>query len=188
MKKILSLVIAIFLCFSVPLTTFASNEGNESVENGNVSEELNQDFILVESNINPDELKDTKDLKSLTENNNSRIETQAKGSVGGYGKINCKNLKAGKMSCNWSITLTKKGEAIQSIAAIFDVKNLDGDIVGKKDFYVKPLGGNYKTYRDQMDFNPGAGSFKVEKYGAVEGRYAVYTIVAVTGSVVKVTN
>lgn len=166
------------LLVSVPMSAFA--DGSTEIPS-----EFESQFILVEdgsvSQIDEAALADH--VKSGENLNNSTV---ASAPVGGYGTIKCSALGSGKMSCNWSVTLTKSGEAIQSLFVIFDVKNKDGRIVGTKEESKTPLGGNKKTYSDQIDFNPGPGLFSVEKYGAVAGRTAVYNIVSVTPDYVNV--
>ncbi|MDP4099019.1 hypothetical protein OIN60_20035 [Paenibacillus sp. P96] len=183
MKKVLSLVMIMVLCLTVPLSAFAS-EG----EGENVPTELHSEFLLVEKDADID-FNDKESLKALFNSEKTAengIQAQAAPPVGGMGDIFCKAIGGGKMSCDWSITLTKKGEAIQSMYLIFEVSNSSGNIVGTKEVYKTPLGGNKATYKDQIDFNPGKGMFNVEKYGAVEGRTAVYEVVAVTGDWVNV--
>jgi hypothetical protein len=124
--------------------------------------------------------KDTPGTFNLIEKSKqgSSIQTQAASDVAGYGTIQCYpfGVGIGMMECDWSLTLTKSGEAIQSLDAIFTVKNSSGVTVGQKEVYKQPLGGNGATYRDTIFFTPGAGTFSVSVSGAVEGRYAVYGI------------
>ncbi|MEC0233027.1 hypothetical protein P4H71_01475 [Paenibacillus kribbensis] len=182
MKKLLSIIFITVLCLSLPFTALA-----DEVETDNVPKEFTSQFMLVEDSANNSGLQDAESLEKEDEHTQqNNVAPQAASPVGGFGTINCKAIGSGQMNCNWSITLTKRDEAIQSIAAIFDVKNSSGAIVGQKDYFRTLSGTNYKTHRDQIMFTPGVGTFTVEKYGAVEGRYAVYHIVAVTGDDINV--
>ncbi|MGG1880660.1 hypothetical protein ABDI30_24295 [Paenibacillus cisolokensis] len=181
MKKIILSFIALVLFVTLPISAYAdvSFETEQTV--------FESQFALIESDSTlPSEISEESLRDYVISNKTAQASTASTlASVGGFGTIKCYALGSGKMSCDWSVTLTKSGEAIQNLFVIFEVSTSD-KIVGTKEVYKEPLGGNGKTYRDQIDFNPGKGSFKVEKYGAVAGRYAVYNIVSITPDYINV--
>jgi len=156
LKKLLITLLALVLLVVLPISTFAQDSPGT--------------FNLIE--------------KSKQSSSSQSIQTQVASDVGGYGTIQCIpfGVGTGMMECNWSLTLTKKGEAIQSLDAIFTVKNSSGMAVGQKEVYKQPLGGNSATYRDTITFTPGAGTFNVSVSGAVEGRYAIYGIAPIVSA------
>ncbi|GIO66073.1 hypothetical protein NYE48_10905 [Paenibacillus sp. FSL M7-1455] len=174
MKKLLFSLFTVFMLLSLPVASFADSANPEESQQTSFSSR----FFLVEEGIE----NNAADLKNLT---TDEINTHAAG-VGGFGTINCEAIGSGKMLCNWTVTLTRSGEAIQQGVLIFDVKNDSGKIVGQKDHYINPKGGNKPTEKGQIEFTPGKGTFSVEKYGSIEGRYAVYDIIAVTPSTIRV--
>ncbi|PQP81834.1 hypothetical protein C0Q44_19345 [Paenibacillus sp. PCH8] len=164
MRKSLLVVFTLILVLVFPASSFAA-ESNEALP-----DQFTSEFLLVEKE----------------QNNPDVVSTQATPKPAGYGTILCKAIGSGKMECNWTIKITKSGEAIQKAALVFVIDNFDGKEVGRRNTTVEPLGTNYNTLRGQETFNPGKGKFKVYKYGAVEGRKAIYEIVAVTADVIEV--
>ena len=165
LRKSLISVLALIMLLVFPLSAFA----DESLDS-TAPDEFTSEFLLVEK----------------VQSSPDSVTTQATPKPGGYGTIKCKAIGSGKMDCDWTIKLTKAGEAIQKAALVFIVDNFDGKEVGRKEKVVEPLGTNYNVLRGQETFNPGKGKFKVSKYGAVEGRKAVYEIVSVTPDVIEV--
>lgn len=129
MRKSLLIVFALVMVLAFPVSSFAAESA------GALPEQFTSEFLLVEKE----------------QNNPDVISPQATPKPAGYGTILCKAIGSGKMDCDWTIKITKSGEAIQKAALVFVIDNFDGKEVGRRTTTVEPLGTNYNTWRGQRN-------------------------------------
>lgn len=157
MKRLLIALLTLVIMTVMPFSVFATEEQIQSTPGS---------FKLIEK----------------SSNSTGPQSKPTAGKVGGYGTINCypEMVGHGLAYCNWTLNLTKSGEAIHSFDVYITIYDSKNKMVHREPISKKLLGTNYPKYEDQVDFeglSPGTYTATVD--GTVTGRYAVYGIAPV---------